>query len=74
MSLSGHGGRGLVVGVDLGASRVRLLALEGERRHRLDRPAPAPADLGNFLLTVWKRNGWRGRVRALVVASRGVWT
>jgi glucosamine kinase len=74
MSLNGHLARALVVGVDLGASRLRLLATDGKRRRRVDRPAPAPADLGKFLLTVWKKSGWRARVRALVVASRGVWS
>jgi N-acetylglucosamine kinase-like BadF-type ATPase len=74
MSLSGHGARPLAVGVDLGASRLRLLATDGTRRWRIERAAPTPAELGKFLLTVWKKNGWRGRVRALVVAARGVWT
>lgn len=74
MSLSGHDASPLAVGVDLGASRVRLLATDGARRWRIERPAPAPAHLSKFLLAVWKKNGWRSRVRALVVASRGVWT
>ncbi|HXG15140.1 MAG TPA: BadF/BadG/BcrA/BcrD ATPase family protein, partial [Calidithermus sp.] len=74
MSSRGQGASRLVVGVDLGASRLRLLALDGERRRRLEGPAPPTADLGKFLLSVWKRNVWRGRVQALVVAARGVWT
>jgi N-acetylglucosamine kinase-like BadF-type ATPase len=74
MSSRGQGASRLVVGVDVGASRLRLLALDGERRRRLEGPAPPTADLGKFLRSVWKRNVWRGRVQALVVAARGVWT
>jgi glucosamine kinase len=66
----------IAIGVDLGATRLRLLAMDGGRVvGRLSMAAPPSADLENFLHGVWKARGWSRRaVGALVVASRGIWT
>jgi len=68
--------RSIAIGVDLGATRLRLLALqEGRTVGRLSTAAPPSSDLAKFLHGVWKARGWRRRdVGALVVASRGIWT
>jgi len=67
---------GLAVGVDVGGTWVRVLALSGGRRTVAiavrGRDVP---EVGTFLRTVWRRRGWsRARVAALVVGSRGIWT
>jgi N-acetylglucosamine kinase-like BadF-type ATPase len=64
----------LVVGVDVGASWVRLVVRQNERRvGTLRVPATRVGDLGTFLPNVFRRRAWRD-VAALVVGSRGVWT
>lgn len=68
--------RDVLVGVDLGGTRVRLVA-SGARgwSRRVESRAPSLADLPPFLRRLWKR--WRlsrGNVAALVVAAKGVWT
>jgi N-acetylglucosamine kinase-like BadF-type ATPase len=64
------------VGVDLGGTWVRIIALRGGRPvARLHMRAPAVRELGKSLLSLWRRRGWARRdVAALVVAARGVWT
>ncbi|MFQ5828542.1 MAG: BadF/BadG/BcrA/BcrD ATPase family protein [Candidatus Methylomirabilia bacterium] len=67
----------IAVGVDLGGSRIRVLAApsEGTKGKRFTARAPDPSALEGFLQALWKR--WRIRpnhVGALVVASKGVWT
>jgi len=68
--------RSIAIGVDLGATRLRLLALQqGRMVRRLSTAAPPSSDLAKFLHGIWKARGWRRRdVGALVVASRGIWT
>lgn len=68
--------RSIAIGVDLGATRLRLLALQqGRVVGRISTAAPPSPDLTKFLHGVWKARGWRRRdVGALVVASRGIWT
>jgi N-acetylglucosamine kinase-like BadF-type ATPase len=64
----------LAVGVDVGGTWTRVLALDGSRTAgRLVRRIPA-ADVPQLLRAAWTRLRWHGRVAALVVASRGVWT
>jgi N-acetylglucosamine kinase-like BadF-type ATPase len=66
----------LAVGVDVGGTWIRALALAGSRpvaraATRVTRVAGAPA----FLADLWRRRRWTAaRVPSLVVASRGVWT
>lgn len=62
----------LAVGVDAGGTRVRVVALRGERVVAR-RELAAEGDLIESLRAVWRANRWR-RVGSLVVASRGVWT
>jgi N-acetylglucosamine kinase-like BadF-type ATPase len=70
------GGPDLVVGADLGATWVRVQA---RRRGKplapfTSRAAPV-SEIGELFHALWRRRGWTsGRVGALVVASRGVWT
>lgn len=66
----------IAIGVDLGATRLRLLAVRrGRMVGRIATAAPLGADLANFLHGIWKARGWtRREVGALVVASRGIWT
>lgn len=70
--------RGLIaVGVDLGGTWVRALAitLDGGRFRSFRGRAPDLAKLPEFLGQLWRR--WRvtrARVAGLVVATRGVWT
>src|SRR2546428_4338008 len=66
---------GVVVGVDGGGTWVRVRARAGARRlAALTRPASAVPELATFWHSLWRRRGWsRARVRALVVAARGVW-
>jgi N-acetylglucosamine kinase-like BadF-type ATPase len=64
----------LVVGVDVGASWIRLVARQGPHRvGRLRTPATRMGDLGRFLPRLFRIRRWRD-VAALVVGSRGVWT
>lgn len=75
MSAIRHSERQVAVGVDVGGTWLRLVALEAGRQiTRVTRPRNAAPDLGKFLRRVWRRHRWRGRVGGLVVASRGVWT
>lgn len=72
---SGHDGA-LAIGVDVGGTWIRVLALMGGRRvaEIAVRGTDVP-EVGSFLRTVWQRRGWsRVRVAALVVGSRGLWT
>lgn len=67
--------RELVIGVDVGGTWLRIVALRsGRRAATLTAPAGRHPELGHLLRTVWKDRGWNGRVAALVVASRGIWT
>lgn len=65
------------MGVDLGGTWVRALALslDGKRLRSFRSPAPDLLRLPEFLRALWRR--WRvapSQVTALVVATRGVWT
>src|SRR2546430_1835821 len=65
------------VGVDVGATWIRIAVSRGERPVtttvvRADRDLRRLAPL---LRAIWRRRSWRGRdVAALVVASRALWT
>jgi N-acetylglucosamine kinase-like BadF-type ATPase len=75
MSVAGHRRNRLVVGVDLGGTWVRVLALaESGRDSRVTARAPHARDAAPFLQRLWQQRGWRGRVASVVVAARGVWT
>ncbi|MBI3029998.1 MAG: hypothetical protein HYY64_10840 [Candidatus Rokubacteria bacterium] len=66
----------VTVGVDLGGTRVRLVAggPAGWSR-RVETRGPSLADLPGFLRRLWRKWGLSGgRVAALVVAAKGVWT
>src|SRR5256712_12234132 len=76
--LATHGTRRpFCVGVDVGATWIRIAASRGERPVtttvvRGDRDLRRLAPL---LRAIWRRRSWRGRdVAALVVASRALWT
>jgi len=64
------------VGVDLGGTWIRVVALDARGRRRgIRRPSPGLDGLPAFLRRLWRRWGLaRGGVLSLVVASRGVWT
>lgn len=66
----------VTVGVDAGGTTVRVEAWRGlHRAYRAELNAVEVAALPGLLRRVWRR--WRlapGRVGALVVASRGIWT
>src|SRR5688572_11750692 len=75
MSVAGRRRNRVVVGVDLGGTWVRVLALaEGGSVTRVTTRAPQAHDMTRFLRRVWRQRGWHGRVISLVVATRGVWT
>src|SRR5262245_59566169 len=79
MSAIRHGKRPdseLAIGVDLGATWMRVQARRGERRSSPIAIRAAPLqEIGKLFRTLWRRRGWTARtVSALVVASRGVWT
>jgi glucosamine kinase len=60
--------------VDLGGTWVRVSA-SGPTRRAFRGPSPGAADLPRLLDHLWRRWGLtRGRIAALGVASRGVWT
>ncbi len=64
----------MVIGADLGASWVRLVARRGDQRlGALRTPANAVRDLSRFFPWALRARGWRD-VGALVVGSRGIWT
>ena len=57
----------LVVGADVGATWIRLVARRGQRRvGALRTPATEVGDVGTFLPSAFRVRGWRG-VAALVV-------
>ncbi len=69
--------RRVTVGVDLGGTRIRLLANASPANwsRRVEARAPTFAHLPEFLERLWRR--WRlsrHDVDALVVAAKGVWT
>lgn len=67
----------VVVGVDLGGTWIRVVAVssEGTRLRSFKSRAPELAELPEFLQKLWQRWGvTRVQVSALVVATRGVWT
>ncbi|HEY7651101.1 MAG TPA: BadF/BadG/BcrA/BcrD ATPase family protein [Methylomirabilota bacterium] len=66
----------LVVGVDLGATWIRVRASRGAQTvARLALPACPVHEVGKLLRKVWARRGWTRRdVAVLAVASRGIWT
>lgn len=77
MSERGQSRRLIAVGVDLGGTWIRALAitLDGGRFRSFRGKAPDLAKLPEFLRQLWWR--WhvtRARVAGLVVATRGVWT
>jgi hypothetical protein len=79
MSAIRHGQRPdseMAIGVDLGATWMRVQARRGERQLSLIAVRAAPLqEIGRLFRTLWRRRGWTARtVGALVVASRGVWT
>ena|SRR3989441_122986 len=66
----------LEVGVDIGGTWLRMLALRGGRRvASVAVPATGLREVEKFFPTVWKPRGWTHRdVATLVVASHGIWT
>ena len=70
----------VLVGVDLGGTRIRLVASGGQAgridwSRKVETRAPGLAHLPRFLRRLWRRWGLsRREVEALVVAARGVWT
>jgi len=66
---------GVAVGVDLGGTRVRVVASAAGWSRRVQTRAPSLTDLPGFLRRLWRRWGLSPRgVAALVVAAKGVWT
>jgi N-acetylglucosamine kinase-like BadF-type ATPase len=67
---------GWCVGVDLGGTWIRAVAIDSRgRRRQAKQPSPGLDGLRDSLNRLWRR--WalrRGDVRSLAVASRGVWT
>lgn len=67
----------VAVGIDLGGTKIRVLAMASPaaRSRRLEARAPTLAHLPRFLARLWRRWGLSRRdVEALVVAAKGVWT
>src|SRR5689334_22007380 len=71
MSQTGQRPGPLAVGVDLGGTWLRLVALRERQVIRLTRRTIPVSQLPSFLPT---HLGVRGRIASLVVAARGVWT
>jgi glucosamine kinase len=73
---SGRGRARWRIGVDLGGSWIRVIAIDARARGReVTRPSPGLGGLPAFLTRLWQR--WaleRSDVQPLVVASKGVWT
>jgi N-acetylglucosamine kinase-like BadF-type ATPase len=64
----------IVLGADVGATWIRVVARRGDRRlGALRTLATDVGDLSRFFPSVTRRRGWRGAA-ALVVGSRGIWT
>jgi N-acetylglucosamine kinase-like BadF-type ATPase len=64
----------LVIGTDVGASWIRVVARQGDRRVGALRIGTSDAgDLGKFFPAALRARGWRD-VAAVVVGSRGIWT
>jgi N-acetylglucosamine kinase-like BadF-type ATPase len=64
----------VVLGADVGASWVRIVARRGDRRlGALRIPATSVGDLGSFFRSAPHARGW-SPVAALVLGSRGIWT
>jgi N-acetylglucosamine kinase-like BadF-type ATPase len=64
----------LVLGADVGASWIRLVACRGSRRvGALRVPTTAVGDLGTFFPRLLHTRGWRD-AETLVIGSRGIWT
>jgi N-acetylglucosamine kinase-like BadF-type ATPase len=64
----------LVVGADVGASWIRVVARRGHSRVGSFRtPSTRVGDLGTFFPSAFRARGWRD-VGALVIGSRGIWT
>src|SRR5712692_7737307 len=76
MSVIRHKEGRLAVGVDLGGTQIRVLAVaDGRPWRRHQGPTTDAAGLGNLLRKLWKREHWTVRsVASLVVASKGIWT
>lgn len=65
----------LAIGVDLGGTWLRLVALSADGRVVARARLPAPRALAPALRAEWRARGWtKARVAGLVVAARGVWT
>ncbi len=65
----------LAIGVDLGGTWLRLVALSGQGRVVARTRVAAPRDLAGALRAEWRARGWtKARVASLVVAARGVWS
>ena len=59
MSVIRHVRRRIAIGVDVGGTRLRLLAVEdGRPVGRLSTPAPRVSDLANFLQAIWTDRHW----------------
>ncbi len=76
MSVIRHQEERLAVGVDVGGTQIRVLALvNGRPSRRHQGPTTDAPALGNLLRKVWKREQWTVRtVASLVVASKAIWT
>ena len=76
MSVIRHNEERVAVGVDLGGTQIRVLAIvNGRPSRRHQGPTTDAAALGNLLRKLWKREQWTvGTVAALVVASKAIWT
>jgi N-acetylglucosamine kinase-like BadF-type ATPase len=71
-----HRARPIAVGVDAGGTAVRIARVDAAGRLLVQTtPAVPVRALPDLLRRVWRTRGWtRQRPRALVVATRGVWT
>jgi N-acetylglucosamine kinase-like BadF-type ATPase len=73
---SRRGQKGWRIGVDLGGTWLRVVAFDArDRRREFKGPAPGLDNLPTRLRGLWRRWGMeKADVRALVVASKGIWT